>query len=96
VSKQLYPILSPIITDHQHGFMSKRSTATNLLSFTEYITSVLDARSGQVDVIYTDFLKCFDKIHHNVLISKLEAIGIKGNLLNWLESFHKGRKQVVK
>ncbi|KAL1446566.1 hypothetical protein WDU94_013911 [Cyamophila willieti] len=76
--------------------MSRRSTSTNLVSFSEYITSVLDSRGGQIDVIYTDFSKCFDKIHHNILISKLEAIGITGNLLKWIESFHKGRKQIVK
>ncbi|KAL1446995.1 hypothetical protein WDU94_005538, partial [Cyamophila willieti] len=33
VSKKLYPILSSIVSDHQHGFMSRRSTSTNLVSF---------------------------------------------------------------
>lgn len=95
VSRQLYRVLSNVVNDNQHGFMKKRSTATNLISFTEYISHVLDD-GGQVDVILTDFSKCFDKINHNLLISKLNALGVGGKLLLWLEDFHKNRKQIVR
>lgn len=95
VSRKLYPILSSIISDHQHGFLMKRSTTTNLVSFTQYITNALES-GDQVDVIYTDFSKCFDKINHKLLLAKLKAIGIDGSLLKWLDSFHSNRTQVVK
>ena len=48
------------------------------------------------DVIYTDFAKAFDSVAHQRLLVKLESIGIKGDLLNWVRSFLNGRKQCVK
>jgi len=48
-----------------------------------------------VDIIYLDFQKVFDKVPHRRLIARLEEIGIKGNLLNWIKEWLKGRKQRV-
>lgn len=50
---------------------------------------------GQVDVIYTDFSKAFDRVCHSYLINKLSRIGIHSTLLNWIESYLRGRKQYV-
>lgn len=50
----------------------------------------------QVDSVYTDFTKAFDKINHCVLFQKLEAIGITGSLLLWIKSFLANRTQIVK
>ncbi|XP_045471763.1 uncharacterized protein LOC123678670 [Harmonia axyridis] len=52
------------ISDFQHGFIKGRSTITNLTCITQYITSALDD-SSQVDVIYTDFSKAFDRLDHD-------------------------------
>lgn len=41
--------------------MEKRYTLTNLLSFTQCVSEVLDDR-GQVDVVYIDFQKAFGKV----------------------------------
>lgn len=95
ISQVIYPILYNVVEDHQHGFMKYRSTATNLISFTEYITE--NIKDGdQVDCIFTDFSKCFDQLNHEILITKLKSVGIGGSLLDWLASFHKNRKQIVK
>lgn len=48
-----------------------------------------------MDVVYTDYSKCFDKIDHNKLISKLQLIGIRGDLLRWLTSYLANRSQAV-
>ncbi|KAL1448432.1 hypothetical protein WDU94_010919 [Cyamophila willieti] len=50
ISHVLYPILSSIIEDQQHGFMKHRSTATNLVSFYEFVADVI-RDGGQVDCI---------------------------------------------
>lgn len=49
----------------------------------------------QVDVVYTDFSKAFDKINHKLLITKLREIGIHGSLLRWIESYIRNRSQAV-
>ena len=49
-----------------------------------------------LDVIYLDFEKAFDKVDFGLLLAKLKALGITGKLGTWLGSFMIGRKQAVK
>ena len=48
-----------------------------------------------IDVIYLDYSKAFDSVPHLRLISKLQAYGIRGNLLKWIKNFLIGRQQKV-
>lgn len=73
-------------SDHQHGFVKSKSTCTNLVTFVEGIAEALD-KHDEVDVIYTDFSKAFDKIPHLPLIEKLAAYGFTGNFSNWIRSY---------
>ncbi|CAG9130722.1 unnamed protein product [Plutella xylostella] len=50
---------------------------------------------GQVDVVYTDFEKAFDRVDHAVLLAKLKHLGIHGDLLRWIESYLTRRSQAV-
>lgn len=95
ISKKLIPIFKNIIIDEQHGFMSSRSTCTNLLVLQHYLLDAFKA-GLQVDVIYTDFSKAFDKIDHGILSAKLYNLGIRNPFYSWLVSFLTGRKQYVK
>ena len=49
----------------------------------------------QIDVVYTDFEKAFDKVPHQGLISKLEAYNLNNTLLLWIQDFICNRKQRV-
>lgn len=82
------------IPDEQHGFMNKRSTVTNLTYFTNYIFRSMDD-GKQVDVIYTDFEKAFDRVDHIILLHKLNALGIRGDLHRWFSSYITNRRQAV-
>ena len=78
----------------QHGFRQGRSCLSQLLSHYDSILSKLE-EGKEVDVIYLDFSKAFDKVDHEILLSKLKSIGIRGKLLTWIKSFLKNRNQIV-
>ena len=49
----------------------------------------------EVDVIYLDYAKAFDKVDHNILLAKAKRYGITGKTLQWLAEFLKNRLQTV-
>lgn len=87
--------LSRYISSAQHGFIKGRSTSTNLLEFTNLAIQVIESGS-QLDVIYTDFQKAFDRVSHKLLLKRLGDIGLDCYLLGWIESYLSGRSQYVK
>ncbi|CAH2216375.1 jg3180 [Pararge aegeria aegeria] len=86
--------LQSILIAQQHGFRNKMSTVSNL---TEYTTQIIDNidKGYQVDAIYMDVSKAFDRVDHMILISKLYDAGIQGTLLSWLSSYLSCRQQKV-
>lgn len=94
IHNRIYPCLHNCLLEEQHGFIKNRSTTTNLLIYSNYLFEGLDKRT-QIDAIYTDFRKAFDKVDHRILLIKLAEIGIKGSLLNFFKSYLSDRKQVV-
>ena len=48
-----------------------------------------------VDTVYLDFSKAFDKVDHQIIIEKLMILGIGGKLLKWIKSFLQNRHQRV-
>ncbi|MES9905973.1 MAG: reverse transcriptase family protein [Sedimenticola sp.] len=81
-------------TKCQHGFRNGFSCVTQLLEVMEDWVEALD-NGDDIDVIFLDFSRAFDKISHNLLLMKLERYGIKGNTLKWIGSFLSNRKQRV-
>jgi hypothetical protein len=82
----IYTNVQNVISEHQHGFFRGRSTSTNLSCISHFISAALD-KNTQVDVIYTDFSKAFDRIDHNILLNKLRHFGFSDSLLNLFESY---------
>ena len=60
----------------------------------EEVTEAID-RGEEVDVIYLDFAKAFDKVPHKTLLSKVKGYGIKGEIYDWIKDFLSNRKQRV-
>ncbi|KAL5256118.1 hypothetical protein ACHWQZ_G011358 [Mnemiopsis leidyi] len=83
-----------LISRTQHGFRKKRSCMTQLISHIEQIYQALN-NDNEVDVIYLDFAKAFDKVDHQVLMAKLHHYGIHGKVLEWIRQFLVDRKQAV-
>ncbi len=63
---------------HQHGFARGKNCTTNLLEYVDIITEGLACRNS---------LSAFDKVSHRKLLTKIEAYGINGEVLKWIECF---------
>ena len=79
----------------QHGFVADRSTVTNLCVFAEHVSEALDNKN-QLDVIYTDCAKAFDKVDHEVLLGKLVDYGFSKNTHDFIKSYLTLRASKVK
>ena len=84
--KYLYGKVYHLISPHQHGFLSGRSTVTNLASFLEVAGPAVES-CGQVDVVYLDFQKAFDKLPHHLFLKKLPNFGFSAELIKWVKSY---------
>jgi hypothetical protein len=89
-----YLLQHKLITRHQHGFLARHSTCSQLLECINDWTLALRNHHA-VDVVYFDFAKAFDTVSHVKLLQKLRCYGINGSLFNVLENFLSGRCQQV-
>lgn len=94
VFNELSASLNQYLDPFQHGFVKNRSVTSNLLVFTDYITEKMES-GNQVDAIYTDYTKAFDRIDHSLLLYKLSRAGIRGDLFRWFSSYVKNRSQAI-
>ncbi|GAB0183500.1 mitochondrial enolase superfamily member 1 [Grus japonensis] len=83
-----------VIRPSQHGFMKGRSYLTNLISFYDKMTCLVDEGKA-VDVVYLDISKAFDTISHSILLKKLAAHGLDGHALHWVKNWLDGQAQRV-
>jgi hypothetical protein len=89
-----YLVKNNLISKQQHGFVKNKACVTNLLESTDFLTNSL-ARKNWVDLLFLDFEKAFDKVPHRRLLQKLEAYGVSGSILKWIEAFLRNRRQRV-
>ena len=64
------------------------------MSHYDKIVDILESGSN-ADAIYLDFAKAFDKVDHGIVLKKLSLLGIRGLLLQWIQSFLSSRTQMV-
>ena len=91
----LYPAVKNVVSQYQHGFMKQRSTTTNLMAYTTGIIRRLEKRQ-QIDAVYVDFSKAFDRVPHKLSVAKLTALGLPHWLTRWLGSYLCNRTAYVK
>ena len=84
-----------MLHNNQFGFRAKRSGIIQMLLYLDTIYSAI-SKNEEVDVIYTDFEKAFDKVDHGILIDKLYSLGIRGKILKLIYNYLTNRTQCVK
>lgn len=83
-----------LLTDNQHGFRSGKSTETASCNFVNFVYSCLD-KNLFVGALFFDLSKAFDTIDLSIIKDKLEKLGFRDNILNWLMSYLHYRKIYV-
>ena len=87
---QTYNLLSSL----QSGFIPGDSTVDQLTYLYTTSCQALDS-SKDVRVVFCDISKAFDRVWHARLLLKLEAAGVRRQVLEWFKSYLTNRKQRV-
>ena len=83
-----------LLSAFQSGFIPGDSTINQLAHVYHIMCEALDKKT-EVRVVFCDISKAFDRVWHEGLLYKSEAIGITGSLLLWFQSYLSNRKQKV-
>ena len=96
VFKHLYNHLheNSILTPLQSGFMSGESP-TNQLTYLYYTFSHALDSGKEIQVVFCDISKAFDRVWHQGILLKFRAAGVPGKFLSWFRSYLSSRTQKV-
>ena len=83
-----------LITNSQFGFRKNHSTIHPIIQFQNFVSNSLNHREHAI-AVFCDLRKAFDTVDHNILLSKLCNLGVKGVELSWFKSYLSDRKQYV-
>jgi len=83
-----------IMQPRQHGFMKVRSCLTNLVSFYDQVTCLVNEGKA-VRVVCLHFSKVFHTVPHSTFLEKLAAHGLDGCTLRWIKNWLNGQVQRV-
>ena len=91
---QHFCIKNKIFNNFQCGFQLNRCCDDVLTTFVSDIQCASDMITD-IDVVFTDFSKAYDRVWHNGLLYKLIENGVTGNILNVLKQFLQTRQTKV-
>jgi hypothetical protein len=100
LEKAMYRRINNFLTKHdtlcseQYGFRSGRSTSLACFDLVRSVTEGINNGTPVVS-IFLDMSKAFDFVNHCKLLHKLEVYGIRGRVLEWIESYLIDRMQCV-
>ena len=78
-----------LLTPKNSGFKKKDSTVNQLIHLSQLIYHGLDD-GRKIAAIFLDITKAFDRVWHDALLFKLEKMGVRGGILEWIRSYLKG------
>ena len=95
--KRLYNYVEKhqILSEHQFGFRTNRSTEHAILELSDKISKAID-KGEYIIGVFLDLSKAFDTVNHGILLKKLQHCGIRGICLQWFTNYLQERTQIVK
>ena len=95
VRDHIFPAIPTNVILDQYGFKPSGSTTAALVDLTHKISIMLEDNK-YVRCLLIDFSKTFDSVDHLTLVSKLKALNIADNIIQWVVQFLTDRNQFVK
>ena len=83
-----------LLGSFQFGFRKNKSTTLELLTIFDTILEAKEKKKEILVLLY-DLSSAFDTVCHQILLQKLQLYGFDKLSLNWMNSYLKGRKQMV-
>lgn len=90
-----YYNLHSLLNPRQHAYRKFHSTTTSLFELTERIKKCID-NGNLVALAALDLSKAFDSLAHDLILKKLDDMGLNENATSWIQSYLSNRKQLVK
>ena len=84
-----------LLNPRQHAYRRYHSTTTILFELIETIKKHID-RGNFVAIATLDLSKAFDSLSHNLILRKLDQMGLNETATKWVKSYLTNRKQLVK
>ena len=93
---QLMPYLeeNDRLSVHQSGNKKWHSTETSLIYTSDRILTAIDQKKTSA-VVLLDMSKAFDSVNHDILVNKLQVIGLSSSTIQWFRSYLSNRYQAV-
>jgi hypothetical protein len=83
-----------LLFENQFEVQREKSTEHNLLKVVNYIGGSINSWKYCINIFF-DLDKAFYVVSHDILVEKLEKLGIQGVALDWFKSSLSNRRQVV-
>ena len=96
IHKRLFDFIvrHKLLYKFQFAFQPSLSTEHATIFLQKLVSECLENNQYGIG-IFLDLQKAFDTLDHDILLKKLENYGIRGNALDLMKSYIKGRKQFV-
>ena len=84
-----------LLDNRQWAYRKGKSTEQLLIHLTERWRQAVE-RKLFVGKLFLDFTKAFDTVSHNILLQKLNDLGVRGDIWLWLKNYLKERRPFVR
>ena len=76
-----------LLDNSQWAYRKGKSTEQLLIHLKERWSKTVEKNWLYAGILFVDFTKAFDAVSHNILLQKLNDIGIRGDVGLWLKDY---------
>ena len=91
----LYEHCLATLVNPQYGLRRRRLAVLQLLVYMDHLYKSVN-QGTEIEVVYTDFERAFDKVDYGVILRKLWHIGVRGRLWMTIKWYLQNRRQVLR